>query len=164
MKQNCLFLRVFLCAKPVSHLIESLIALLLISIALLGIAGLQLLTLQDARDARWRVEATSLAAGALERMRASPDEAEAFTIDYDDDAFPNCAGSGGVCSGMNDWLSDVQRMPNGGARITVTNDGDIAQVTISLRWRQRPAEGNDPLPSCGTASASGGCVMLETRL
>jgi len=147
-------------------LIESLIALLLISIALLGIAGLQLVTLQDARDARWRVEATSLAATALERMRASPDQAQAFVIDYDDEAFTNCGEEGGgICNDMNDdWLSEVQRMPNGAARIAVTEDGDMAQVTISLRWRQRPPENSDPLPTCGADADSGGCVMLETRL
>ncbi|MDW5376192.1 type IV pilus modification protein PilV [Halomonas sp. HP20-15] len=146
-------------------LIESLIALLLISIALLGIAGLQLVTLQDARDARWRVEATSLASAALERMRASPDQAEAFMIDYDDDTFPNCAGGGSICSGMHDWLGEVQRaLPNGAAKIAVAKASEVAQVTISLHWRQQPAEANDPLPSCGTAADSGGCVMLETRL
>ncbi|WP_136068005.1 type IV pilus modification protein PilV [Modicisalibacter radicis] len=145
-------------------LIESLIALLLISIALLGIAGLQLVTLQDARDARWRGEATSLAAAALERMRASPDQAGAFVIDYVDNTFPNCGGGGGICGGMNNWLSEVQRMPNGGAKIAVTKDGDMERVTISLRWRQQPPEAGDPLPTCGTDAASGGCVMLETRL
>lgn len=145
-------------------LIESLIALLLISIALLGIAGLQLVTLQDARDARWRIEATSLAAGALERMRASPDQAESFEIDYGDATFTNCGGDGGICSSMNDWLSEVQRMPNGGARIAVTDDDDLTQVTISLRWRQQPPADGDPLPACGIDTASGGCVMLETRL
>lgn len=35
-------------------LIKSLVALLPISIALLGVAGLQLLSLQDGRDVRWR--------------------------------------------------------------------------------------------------------------
>lgn len=145
-------------------LIESLIALLLISIALLGIAGLQLVTLQDARDARWRVEATSLAAGALERMRASPGQVEDFEIDYEDDSFTSCGAGGGICSSMNDWLGEVQRMPNGGAKIAVTADGDMARVTISLRWRQRPPGSGDPLPACGADAASGGCVMLETRL
>lgn len=159
------------CQRGIS-LIESLVALLLISIALLGVAGLQLATLQDARDARWRIEAVSLASGALERMRASRENAGAFEINADDQKIAACAGGDtAICNGMKAWLSEVARLlPNARAAITVDIVDDSAQVTLSLRWRQQPPvksedeDKNDPLPQCGADAASGGCVMLETRL
>nr|WP_297460464.1 type IV pilus modification protein PilV [uncultured Halomonas sp.] len=159
------------CQSGIS-LVESLVALLLISIALLGIAGLQLTTLQDTRDARWRIEAVSLASGALERMRASREDADAFEIDADDQTIAACAGGDtAICNGMKAWLSEVDRLlPNALAAIAVDTVDDLEHVTVSLRWRQRPPvesedEGeSDPLPKCGADAASGGCVMLETRL
>lgn len=153
-------------------LIESLVALLLISIALLGVAGLQLTTLQDARDARWRIEAVALASGALELMRASRDNADAFEITSGEG--PSIAACGdtdtaAICDSMMAWLDEVARLPNALAAITVDTVGDLKHVTLSLRWRQQPVKSedegkSDPLPQCGADAASGGCVMLETRL
>ncbi|SHF65026.1 type IV pilus assembly protein PilV [Modicisalibacter ilicicola DSM 19980] len=145
-------------------LIESLIALLLISIALLGVAGLQLTSLQDARDARWRVEAISLANGMLELMRTDADEAAAFTLPLDA-ASPACGPSEpGACL-RDAWLADVaQTLPNAVATVSVAQVNDVDRVAISLRWRQQPPDAANPLPACGADAASGGCVMLDTRL
>lgn len=147
-------------------LIEALVALVLISIALLGIAGLQLATLQDTRDARWRIEAVALASGALERMRASREDVDAFEIDAVDQSIAACAGGDTtICEDMKAWLNEVARLlPNALAAITVDTVGDLEHVTLSLRWRQQPSGNGDPLPACGADAASGGCVMLETRL
>ena len=53
-------------------LIEVLVALVLVSIGLLGIAGLQAKAIGANRTARLQTEATALAAGILEQMRLLP--------------------------------------------------------------------------------------------
>ena len=145
-------------------LIESLIALLLISIALLGVAGLQLTSLQDARDARWRVDAISLANGMLELMRADSGHAESFEIPLNAGS-PACGAIRPEACLRDDWLAEVaQTLPNAVPAVAVTQVGGVDRVSISLRWRQQPDDGANPLPACGADAPSGGCVMLETRL
>lgn len=149
-------------------LIESLVALLLISIALLGVAGLQLLSLQDGRDARWRVEATSLANGALELIRTRPERAEAFEVSATQEghAIAACPDSDpAICTNMTYWLARVdEALPHGSATVDVQETSGVEHVAISLRWRQQPPSDDNPLPTCGVEAASGGCVTLETRL
>jgi type IV pilus assembly protein PilV len=53
-------------------LIEVLIALVIVSIGLLAVAGLQATAIGANREARMRTEATALAAHALERLRLLP--------------------------------------------------------------------------------------------
>ncbi|QFU03136.1 hypothetical protein FIU83_15960 [Halomonas sp. THAF5a] len=147
-------------------LIESLIALLLISVALLGVAGLQLLTLQDARDARWRSDAVSLANSAADLIRTRPENADQFKVEGADETIEACdGGDAAICERMETWLDDItQALPNSLAAIDVQQSDGVERVTITLRWRQQPPEADDPLPACGSEAPSGGCVMLETRL
>ncbi|MHB0777334.1 type IV pilus modification protein PilV [Halomonas sp. WWR20] len=146
-------------------LIESLIALLLISIALLGVAALQLTTLRDARDARWRIEAVSLAAGLLERVRASPNNVAGFAVASGDTQAAACGSDADICNSVADWLNAVStQLPHGLAAVTVNGANGVYHVTISLQWRQAAPSNEDPLPSCGVDSDSGGCVILESRL
>ncbi|TDO10525.1 MULTISPECIES: type IV pilus modification protein PilV [Halomonas] len=151
-------------------LIESLVALLLISVALLGVAGLQLLGLQDARDARWRADAVSLATSVADTMRAYsgpgyPDTASRFEVSGDAATIAACNGSNDeICALMKDWKQEVARLlPNARPEVSVQS-GDVEKIRIMLRWRQRPPNDDNPLPTCGVEARSGGCVILETRL
>lgn len=147
-------------------LIESLISLLLISIALLGVAGLQLISLQDARDTRWRADAVSLSTSAADLVRAQPENAAEFEISGDDETIAACdGGDEDICRRMQAWLADVaQALPNSLAAVAVESEGNAERVTVTLRWRQQPPTDDDPLPACGVDAASGGCVVLGTLL
>nr|WP_298380671.1 type IV pilus modification protein PilV [uncultured Halomonas sp.] len=147
-------------------LIESLVALLLISIALLGVAALQLTSLQDARDTRWRVDAVSLANGMLELIRADSDQAKEFATVLAASPPATCSGDTvEICRSAQEWQADVTKtLPNALASVAVTTVDDIDRVTISLRWRQQPPTDDNPLPGCGSDALSGGCVVLETHL
>lgn len=145
-------------------LIESLMALVVISIALLGIASLQLLTLQDMRDARWRASAINLAGGMLEQLRADRENAEDYSIT--DSELEGCeAGTSVACQEMARWLQDVSvSLPSSLVNLAVTESPSEIRAQLAIRWRQRPADENDPLPACGQEAASGGCIRLETLL
>ena len=56
-------------------LVEALIALLVLSIGLLGVAALQLIALQNNNNAMFRSQATYLAYDIADRMRANRDQA-----------------------------------------------------------------------------------------
>lgn len=80
-------------------LVEILIALVILSIGLLGLAGLQTASLKFNSSAYYRTQATALAYGMADRLRAN--RAAAFAGDYTvalaapapDCAAPNGAGS-----------------------------------------------------------------------
>ncbi|MGA1371961.1 MAG: type IV pilus modification protein PilV [Pseudomonadales bacterium] len=59
-------------------LIELLVAVLVMGVGVLGVAGLQLLSLQDNRGALTRVEAVNLAWDMLDRIRANPGGRQAY--------------------------------------------------------------------------------------
>lgn len=144
-------------------LIESLMALVIISIALLGIASLQLLTLQDVRDARWRASAVNLASGMLEHLRADRDNVDDYRVENSE---PGCgSGTTGSCGVLNGWLDEVSAsLPSASVNLATLNLPDGMGVSISIRWRQRPAEEDNPLPACGQDADSGGCIRLVTSL
>lgn len=58
-------------------LLETLVALLILSIGLLGLAGLQLSSVKNSRDVYYRTQATILAQDIAERMRANRQGVEA---------------------------------------------------------------------------------------
>lgn len=126
-------------------LIEVLIAVLVMSIGLLGIAALQTTTVQFNRGAYLRSQATSLAYDIADRMRAN--RTAALNGDYDvdfADPAPDCAAAGGddvVEQDLSAWsMALACTLPLGNGEIDVA-DG-IA--TISITWDetrgQRAAE------------------------
>ncbi|SDM11692.1 type IV pilus assembly protein PilV [Modicisalibacter muralis] len=145
-------------------LIESLMTLVIISIALLGVASLQLLTLQDMRDASWRASAVNLAGGMLEQLRADRVNADDYAIT--DNKLQGCGtGTSIACQEMARWLQDVSAsLPSSLVNLSVTESASETRAQLAIRWRQRPAGANDPLPTCGQDATSGGCIRLETLL
>ncbi|MFD2192180.1 type IV pilus modification protein PilV [Pistricoccus aurantiacus] len=148
-------------------LIECLIALVLVSIALLGVAGLQLSSLQDSRDSRWRAEALGLAETMIERIRANPDVAEAFEMAAVTaaDAIDCSSSILSMCNDKKAWMKEVQRsLPNSRASIAVNVVNDVKRVRLALQWRQQSLEEGESLPACGANVLLGGCIELDTRL
>lgn len=144
-------------------LVESLIALVVISIALLGVASLQLLTLQDMRDARWRASAVNLASSMLEQLRADRDNVDYYRVE---NSVPKCGSStADSCGILNGWLDEISAsLPSTSVNLATADLPGETSVSLSIRWRQRPADENDPLPSCGEDTESGGCIRLVTVL
>jgi type IV pilus assembly protein PilV len=117
-------------------LLEVLVALLVLSIGLLGLASLQATTSRFNYGAYLRSQATSLAYDMADRMRANRDEA--LTGSYDVPAFPSPAPACGVVAGATvaeldiaGWQSAVAcALPEGMGRIVRVG----TTVTIGVSW------------------------------
>jgi type IV pilus assembly protein PilV len=113
-------------------LIEVLVALLIVSIGLLGLAALQANSLKFNHSAYLRTQATQLAYDMAERIRANRDDALINNTNYEiafADAAPTATDI--ETRDLNTWLSQIAAtLPNG--------DGEIARTanrfTISVRW------------------------------
>jgi len=110
-------------------LVEILITVVLVSIGLLGLAGLQLTSVQNTNSAAERFEATTLARDILERMRANRQEALAGQYNLDMDTLVP-GGDGVVGTDLADWMTALGALPNGDGSIEVDN----GVVTIEIAW------------------------------
>ncbi|MGH8501582.1 MAG: type IV pilus modification protein PilV [Gammaproteobacteria bacterium] len=138
-------------------LVEVLVAVLVLSFGLLGMAGLQVYSLASNHSAYLRSQATVLAYDIVDRMRANPEQAEAGAYDIDFEAAApatsvNCESS--ACTGadmaafdLGQWLlGTAGRLPNGDGEIS--RNGSI--FIVAVRWTDRDVDiadgtGADPV-------------------
>lgn len=108
-------------------LIEVLIAVLVLSVGLLGLAGMQATSLRFNHNAYMRSQATFLAHDMLERMRANRDQASTYAIGIGEDA----AGDGLAAQDLAQWKARLAReLPQGDGAVAV--DGSL--VTVLVQW------------------------------
>jgi type IV pilus assembly protein PilV len=122
-------------------LLEILIAVVVLSIGLLGIAGLQALGQQSNHSAYLRSQATALAYDMIDRMRANSagvasgnyNAIDTTANTYTD---PGCASSS--CSAsqmaqydMYDWQQELAtQLPTGNGTVTGAGTGSVFSVTV----------------------------------
>lgn len=118
-------------------LIEALIAILIFSIGILGVVGLQATSVQQSTEARYRAEAAMLADQLIGTMWASNRVASNLQAEFDSD----CTGA---CSGYNAWVGKVAAtLP--GVSLTSTTKPEVqvspeGVVNVSVFWKA-PWEG-----------------------
>lgn len=119
-------------------LLESLIALLIVSFGILGILGLQASAIGFTTDARDRVEAAALTEELIARIWLDPRNIASYTY----------GGSGPLPSSLAAWGTAVQsKLPNAAAYppiITVTTvdaSANVYDLDIKLRWAPPGAGG-----------------------
>jgi type IV pilus assembly protein PilV len=120
-------------------LVEVLIALIIMSVGMLGIAGLYVQSMQAGRTSLFRHHAVTLASDVADRIRANPRAGIAYT---GFGANNNCVGGGVDCNdtamAANDiFLWDQQAtdsLPNGD--ITILFDDSVVPplYTITVAW------------------------------
>lgn len=129
-------------------LIEVLVALLVLSVGLLGLAGMQMTALKSNQSAYYRSQATVLAYDIIDRMRAN--RADALNGVYDiplqnQACDPDFSPSGSLAKkDVADWLNSLSCLLSSDARGSVVRNGRI--FTISIEWndnRGRIEEAND---------------------
>ncbi|WP_043767215.1 type IV pilus modification protein PilV [Algiphilus aromaticivorans] len=126
-------------------MIEVLIAILVLSFGLLGIAGMQWNSLQFNHSALLRSQASNLAYDMSDRLRANRAAARSGDFAAPDFSDPNCQGfNPSDASPANEvlgWRCQIANLlPEGQGR--VLNNGD--RYTVELRWRdQREADDDD---------------------
>ncbi|HCJ29231.1 MAG TPA: type IV pilus modification protein PilV [Pseudomonas sp.] len=117
-------------------LIEVLVAMLVLSVGLLGLAGMQMTALQSNQSAYYRSQATVLAYDIMDRMRAN--RADALNGVYDialknQACDPNLAPNGTLAQkDAAEWLNSLSCLLSPDARGSVVRDGRL--FTISVEW------------------------------
>ena len=123
-------------------LLEVLITVVLVSIGLLGLAGLQLTTVQNSNSAGERFEATTLARDILERMRAN--RGSALTGQYNIALLAAPAAAGVTGDDLTTWKATLGVLPNGDGAVDVT----AGVATITVNW----TDASDDNPGASTAA------------
>ena len=121
-------------------LLEVLIALLVFSLGLLGLAGLMIMSVKTNHSAYLRTQATFLAESMADRMRADPMAiwASSYNGSYPALASDPCA-NGAPCSSVNIAIRDkaiwsqqlIDSLPNVAATITCTPNAGIVMPSAS---------------------------------
>lgn len=127
-------------------MVEVLVALVVLTIGLLGIAALYLNSLQAGRTAIYRTQAVTLAADLADRIRTNRTALAAYgTLFADAEVEQAACDTTGGCSDANlastdlfRWKATIaQRLPNGQGQVTVTlpvGAGEPANYLITVRW------------------------------
>lgn len=136
-------------------LIEVLVAVLVLTVGLLGVAAMQMVSFQNNQGAYFRTQATYIAAEILDRMRANdPDGYATYTGTYNDTwtapADPGCATTAAGCTpvqtanmDLRQWgmhFSDVFAATDyrptipGGSAVVALDGGTTYTVTVS--WNE----------------------------
>ena len=119
-------------------LLEVLVALIVLSIGLLGLSGLQTTGLRNNHSAFLRSQATLVTTDILDRMRANRDAARDGDYDINYGATPPSITCTGICSktqvaqlDVELWRAYVDRLPAGEGQVAVTAAG---QAEVKVRW------------------------------
>jgi type IV pilus assembly protein PilV len=116
-------------------LVETLVALVVLSIGLLGVAGLQLVGLRGNMSAASRTQATYFADDIIDRMRANYNVArgpDAAHLQYQlaMGATASAAADPIALADVTAWLAELQTLPAGQGSISVDPATKVATVTI----------------------------------
>lgn len=123
-------------------MIEVLVAVMILSVGLLGLAGLQSAGLTHNQSANSRSTAFMLAYGLLDSMRANKAIAEGGAYDIALGAELS-EGSAMTSQDINNWLNELARSLPAGTGSVVTDAGS-GKVMITIQWDdsrgERPAQ------------------------
>jgi type IV pilus assembly protein PilV len=110
-------------------LVEALVALLALSIGLLGIAGMQITGMRSNMIAAWRTQATYLSYDILDRMRGNRNHRGDYVT-----------GTGAAPAGSSVAEQDLQAWKTSLAATLPSGDGTVAVngnvVTITVQWNE----------------------------
>ncbi len=117
-------------------LLESMIALLVISIGLLGIAALQITSMKQNSSALNHSQAVWIGYNMADRIRANISQFAAYAdIDTNNTYAQDCMT--GACNRVQlvtsdaaDWATEVQNLPGGRGIIT----GNANQLVVTVMW------------------------------
>ena len=123
-------------------LIEVLVALVVLSIGMLGLAALQASGIKFNHDSYLRSQATNLAYDVIERMRIDEDKATAnnFSDTYTAaDPADNCDFSDtSTAAAKLCWRTEIRdTLPNGSLVVSDAYGTNSNQFTITISWQDR---------------------------
>jgi len=163
-------------------LIETLVALVVISIGLLGLFGLQTMAIVDTSGSQAQTLASIAANDLADRIRVNPTvDYAAVTVSKTATKAPTQCDAGHYCSAQQmaafdlwEWHDGLaSRLPAGEGELECRLAGDISKkqnpclvYKIAVQWHRKDveedAEINADEDACG-AGKSRGCYVLEVR-
>jgi type IV pilus assembly protein PilV len=140
-------------------LIEVMITMLLLSIGLLGIAGIIVTNLKNNQSSYARGQASLLAADIVDRMRANRGAAEVSPSPYALALAATPAAGGGVPGDdLRQWRAAVAAtVPSGLSAVEV--DAATRNVTVTIQWNDSRASGDG-----ATVGLAAQQLIVETHL
>ncbi len=122
-------------------LIESMVALLVISVGLLGIAALQVTSMQQNNSALHHSQAVWIGYNIADRIRANMTQFGSYAgtdtnTTYSQDcasAISDCDAADMVVADQQDWATAVQNLPGGRGTITIPL-GKPNELLIRVMW------------------------------
>ena len=129
-------------------LMEILVTVIVLSIGLLGLAGLQMTGMRDNHSAYLRTQAVTLANDIIDRMRANQDIAKAGNYDIDigtaaatpvagctGTGADNCSASDMATLDVSQWKTKLSELlPSGDGSVARTVSGSETMVTVTIQW------------------------------
>jgi type IV pilus assembly protein PilV len=139
MQLNCLRIeRADLKEQRGFTMIEVLVAMIILAIGLLGVAGIQALSLKQTSNSSIRSMVTMHAYDLSERMRADIDDVS----DFEKTKSATCTGCG---TDLSEWHSEVlEDIPTAQTTVDVTTGSDSTFAEITVDWTERGI-GNDAI-------------------
>lgn len=122
-------------------LVEVLIALIIMSVGMLGIAGLYVQSMQAGRTSMFRHHAVTLAGDVADRIRANPRAGIAYIGQGGNN---NCVGQGVDCNEAEMAANDIfvwqqqaaATLPNGQVVVAFDNAVVPPEYTITVSWTE----------------------------
>jgi type IV pilus assembly protein PilV len=129
-------------------LIEILVAIVVMSIGLLGLAGLQVKGIQVNQGSIFRSQASLLAEDMADRMRSDSTGAKAGNYTLSTPTSTPTA-TGATLAAITEWQAQVAALPGGQATI-IPVAGNVMQITVG--WVDTRAQGGAGVPTTTTTS------------
>ncbi len=151
-------------------LLEVMIALVVFTVALLGLAGLQAASLRENQVAYLNTVATQLAYDMGERIRANPTAAANgdYLVDSTSGSVAapsvdcytgSCGASEIAATDAYEWLTAVEeKLPSGKGK--VVSSGGLFTVTVMWDQEHKGASGTD----CGGDEDDLTCLQIQVRM
>lgn len=122
-------------------LVEALVALLALSIGLLGVAALQMTGLRSNLSSSWRSQATYLSYDIIDRIRANRAQRASYVTNLGPPPAP-----GGVASlDLATWKANIAATLPGGDGTVAVGGPDNTVITVTVQWRDDRDPGAEPL-------------------
>lgn len=139
-------------------LIEVMVTMVVVSIGLLGIAGIIVTNMKNTHSAHARSQATVLVNDIVDRMRANRALAEASPSPYAIAMNGAVCSTGVACDDLDQWQKALKNGLPAGAG-SVSYDAGTRKVTVTVQWDDRRAKGDGSKVGLEAQQFS-----LETRL
>lgn len=125
-------------------LIEVLVSLLVLSVGLLGMLGLQTKVMQFNQGALYQTRATVLAKDIMDRMRANPQKANLYVTNFDAaiPSYTDCTNNTVTCNttqladyDLAEWKNSIARvLPDGKGQILTNGNPANLVYIITLQY------------------------------